>query len=439
MEKKDLKTTRYRSRRNTRLPFARAIDKLPLNPVNSRFILKWVLVGDGETYFNGEEEEFDAKVEEGDRATEERKRGGLSWKPVRLALISRFTFSFDPYAIHIQQTDNPAFLPTNPPFSDCIHSPFCYLYGFGTTYRLPMLIPDLPSREIHQHSTFEPYPNTPSTKFNNNTSFQFNFMKRLARLPGELRHHIYELVAFSWAEEKQFPSIKMNQGNFIDMARRNFKPIFQKVPVDESFMSETSRVLWESEDRFEQRDGMLDYFKEQEYRFVEDFLAALALFEGRSSYEKEGTRSVRAEFHDPEKKKERLLGLLDDFLDWFWDRVVLDITGFRVNIYAPLSPELIGKHHFKHHFRLSHITFTTTPELEFLEEDDKPERLNPGSAGLTWRNEKLYYVWGASFKCIVRRCESLKHHVGHLRTARIFIELSPQQAQHLIEKKAKVP
>ncbi|KAH6671837.1 hypothetical protein B0J14DRAFT_81767 [Halenospora varia] len=193
-------------------------------------------------------------------------------------------------------------------------------------------------------------------------------MKRFMLLPREIRQHIYSLAFFSWSNEAEYPNTSSNPHNKqVDMAKRNATPIFQQIPVDESFVSDAARIQWERRNYFDQKEGMMDYFKESEYRLIEDFTRALAIFEGRQWAKPKPPNSRSSQFiyeyHSLYKPKERELGVLHDFLDWFWDMTVLDITGANVATmtcyhYTSSAIDFLAR---KHHFRLSHIS------LDFVE------------------------------------------------------------------------
>lgn len=88
---------------------------------------------------------------------------------------------------------------------------------------------------------------------------------------------------------------------------------------------------------------MLDYFKDIEYIWLEEFIDALWRFEGRGkAIEKWYDRFTR----DPKKEAERKLGVLEDFVGWFWGRVVVDLSWMKVVVddgyKCPLVSQSVG-------------------------------------------------------------------------------------------------
>lgn len=120
------------------------------------------------------------------------------------------------------------------------------------------------------------------------------------------------------------PSPEGRYGDIIAVARRNTKPRFappssySPVPVVEE-----ERVRWNNEREFDERGGMMDFFKPSEYQILEEFIDALWKFEGRGrAIDKWYDHFIQ----DPKKVAERSLGVLEDFVDWLWGKIVLDVT-----------------------------------------------------------------------------------------------------------------
>lgn len=109
-------------------------------------------------------------------------------------------------------------------------------------------------------------------------------------LPKEVRNHICSLVVNPWAPGKDW--------------------------ADEVYWSQVSDKIGVSRQHIQH----LDYFEESQYSNIEQFFGALERFEGR------GCPCVHGKCGDAGKSKERELGILNDFLDWFWNNTVLSIT-----------------------------------------------------------------------------------------------------------------
>ena len=112
-----------------------------------------------------------------------------------------------------------------------------------------------------------------------------SLMKRLMQLPKEIRFQIYEFIALVWCPRQQWrmPYSYFGAGrDGVLVARRNLKPDFgparSLAPLG---MSPEDNARATNEQEFDQKGGMLDYFKITEYRRLEEFIDALWKFEGR--------------------------------------------------------------------------------------------------------------------------------------------------------------
>jgi len=155
-------------------------------------------------------------------------------------------------------------------------------------------------------------------------------MKRLIKLPAEIRFQIYELVALDWHPRMRYPRPYSSRylGEPVSVARRNQKPMFASIRhYSPERMVEEERIRRDNEREFDQRGGMMDFFKPSEYRSLEDFIDALWKFEGRG-------RAIDQWYdhftQDPKKAKERSLKVLEDFVDWLWGEIVLDVSCIEV-------------------------------------------------------------------------------------------------------------
>jgi hypothetical protein len=94
------------------------------------------------------------------------------------------------------------------------------------------------------------------------------------------------------------------------MVQRNKDPLYDTIPVIK-FEREVKRR------KFDEQFGMLDYFKASEYETLHRFISILERFKGRGAmFYTQGIDTL----DEPDKEKERTLGVLPDFLDWFGRR-----------------------------------------------------------------------------------------------------------------------
>ncbi|CAG8955149.1 hypothetical protein HYFRA_00007164 [Hymenoscyphus fraxineus] len=321
---------------------------------------------------------------------------------------------------------------------------------------LPIMWFDL-SRYIDLDGIYESNPFYPrkhsGTFYNYWGGFSLAFVRNFMRLPKELRHAIYELVAFSWVPDKQYPLVE-TQTPRLKFARRNIQPIFG--PVSEIEVHDQYSQL---SHHMKYKAGMLDYFKEEEYRNLEAFCDALVIFEGRM-YQTKSTRvplpiyfggksvcskpgkSIVGEHLDLRREEQRSLGILNDFVAWFWENVVVDmsseVSGAFYRDQDPTNkgkeiiiPAKIRRRDYKprelqhtspceqasHHRWISHLTFST-------------QASHSRRGANTIQQE---------FRGIMDVCDYIKLNLPCLRTLRVFLRISPRQARQVISSQGNLP
>ncbi|KAE8441927.1 hypothetical protein EG329_004185 [Mollisiaceae sp. DMI_Dod_QoI] len=188
-------------------------------------------------------------------------------------------------------------------------------------------------------------------------------------LPKEIRHRIYEILVLSYAPLDQYPKTHPCIEASVNLARRNIKPTFKDIlnetrsryqprpDVKTRQIPELTPLVWPREEGFwslfspsqkregqawrnvlgwrpvihmygglgrkrvdtlfKEKCGLLDYFKESEYHNLVEFVKSLERLEKKRISEAiaEGSNST----YNPNS-------VLKDFMDWFWDCIVIDLN-----------------------------------------------------------------------------------------------------------------
>ncbi|KAF8851500.1 hypothetical protein BDZ45DRAFT_695872 [Acephala macrosclerotiorum] len=203
-------------------------------------------------------------------------------------------------------------------------------------------IPDIPC-------VFQPGPRQYDCFWEYNHEDFSSLITRLKKLPKELRNKIYGYLIITWSPHDQHQASTSSEG-LIALARRNVEPLFSDPDVQLSRrkrdgfhehdkatirarLAARSRWIWrklssggllqQSSLLFRQwscenylittvlgqRSGMLDYYKESEYQSLVQFAEAL------QNYQDTGNIVNEHNSHN----------VVDDFMDWFWDRNDMDL------------------------------------------------------------------------------------------------------------------
>jgi hypothetical protein len=115
--------------------------------------------------------------------------------------------------------------------------------------------------------------------------------------------------------------------NYFGLARRNSAPLFEPNYGDEARLPNSyiqcpqkrEHSAWEV---FEQKAGLLDYFKPSEYFHLLDFARALFTLDF-TTLNAELDAQSNAKF----PRAEPVPSLYVDFMAWFWQATVLDLKG----------------------------------------------------------------------------------------------------------------
>lgn len=198
-------------------------------------------------------------------------------------------------------------------------------------------------------------------------------MQRLKKVSKEVREHIFEYIVMPWAPLDQYPVTDIPEAYSVGFARRNKTPLFEDKEVELKYLDAErpklkKRIATGSlycpdigrgilsfadiillggvrrryplsprpshiQSAFSERCGLLDYFKESEHHNIIEFGKALERYEAAKKM---------ADHHSDckEQSREHFVGLLDEFIAWFWDSIVLDLkTGWVLMKCTPVTEE----------------------------------------------------------------------------------------------------
>ncbi|KAH6671838.1 hypothetical protein B0J14DRAFT_669303 [Halenospora varia] len=263
----------------------------------------------------------------------------------------------------------------------------CLLSGprLSTT---PTILPTLAIDSSPLHKPTEPgfpvtrYQHIPRRQTSSTTSISpsreedfDSLIQRLATMPKEVRERVYKHVVWTWAPGEQYPRSVAN-GFSLSLARRfkvkRFGPGLSRadksvvtspnskkrnIPKGQNFEDERIRA-------WEMNEGRLDFFKGDEWARIREFIRKLERFEGREYVFAKGEVVVREK---KGRKEARSIALLEEFVVWFWGKVVVDLRteNFRGWSYGgkPIFEEIKAcpAGHHAHHNMIRNISLHFTP------------------------------------------------------------------------------
>ncbi|KAH8667525.1 hypothetical protein BGZ60DRAFT_431755 [Tricladium varicosporioides] len=206
-----------------------------------------------------------------------------------------------------------------------------------------------------------------------------SLIQHLAKVPKEVRERVYKHVVWSWAPGEGYPRSIAN-GFSLSLARRFKVQQFGSglgkgdksvIAVPSSREENTVKGPNFENERvraWEMNEGMLDFFKGDEWVRVRGFVRKLERFEGREHVFLRGQVLIREK---KSKKEARSIGLLEEFVVWFWGKVVVDLRAesFRGWSYGgkPIFEEIkpCPSSHHKHHTMIRNISLHFAPPMKY--------------------------------------------------------------------------
>ncbi|KAJ8066218.1 hypothetical protein OCU04_005303 [Sclerotinia nivalis] len=160
------------------------------------------------------------------------------------------------------------------------------------------------------------------------------FWKLFKMLPTELRNKIYRLLIFAWSPDAQWARLSRN-GRRFGVSRRNTirrpLPTYHYVSDDPLGLTKEDLADWTRDKDWEQSEGMLDFFKFNEYRniqrlvwFVEKVEYALQLDEPRSKTQIGENKRKGKEIEKMKATNDEYVNLWKEVVDFFWDNIIID-------------------------------------------------------------------------------------------------------------------
>ncbi|CAD6442044.1 8ead57e9-b7f3-4813-888d-5dcb1b2ddd77 [Sclerotinia trifoliorum] len=158
------------------------------------------------------------------------------------------------------------------------------------------------------------------------------FWKFFKMLPADLRNKIYKLLIFAWSPDAQWARLSRNGRRFgVSRRNRTHRPLStcHYVSDDPLGLEKEDLVDWTRDKDWEQSEGMLDFFKLNEYRniqrlvwFVERVEYALQLDERKSKNETGENKGKSKEIQ--KAANDEYINLWKEVVDFFWDNVTVD-------------------------------------------------------------------------------------------------------------------
>ncbi|KAF7938868.1 uncharacterized protein EAE98_001205 [Botrytis deweyae] len=167
-----------------------------------------------------------------------------------------------------------------------------------------------------------------------------DFWKLFKMLPVGVRNRIYKLLIFAWSPDSQHARLSRNGRRFAVSRRvsadRALPPIHY-VSDDVLGLTEDDLKDWKNEKYWAQSEGMLDFFKPNEYRGIQKLIwllekveYALQLDEASSTNLTMGGKGKGKAIQKIDVAHDEYINLWKEIVDFFWDNVVIDF-GERLN------------------------------------------------------------------------------------------------------------
>ncbi|APA09605.1 predicted protein [Sclerotinia sclerotiorum 1980 UF-70] len=159
------------------------------------------------------------------------------------------------------------------------------------------------------------------------------FWKQFKMLPTDVRNKIYKLLIFAWSPDAQWARLSRN-GRRFGVSRRNAirrpLPIYHYVSDDLLGLEKEDLTDWTRDKHWKQSEGMLDFFKLNEYRniqrlvwFVERVEYALQLDE-RKTKSQTGENKLKGKEIQEKVANDEYINLWKEVVDFFWENIIID-------------------------------------------------------------------------------------------------------------------
>lgn len=168
-----------------------------------------------------------------------------------------------------------------------------------------------------------------------------SFWKLFKMLPVGVRNRIYKILIFAWSPDAQFARLSRN-GRRFSISRRVSEVQRALTPThylsdDVLGLTEDDLEDWTNEKHWDQSEGMLDFFKPNEYQGIQKLIwllekveYALQLDEPSSNKPTVGEKGKGKEIQKMDVVYDGYINLWKEIVDFFWDNVVIDF-GERLN------------------------------------------------------------------------------------------------------------
>ncbi|KAG4034987.1 hypothetical protein MFRU_002g03360 [Monilinia fructicola] len=161
----------------------------------------------------------------------------------------------------------------------------------------------------------------------------FRFWKLFKKLPIKLRNKIYKLLIFAWSPDAQWARLSRNGRRFSVSRRSNMArplPPFHYLSDDPLGVTKEDLANWTESKSWEQSEGLLDFFKFNEYRNIQRLLFFIERIESGLQTERSirEAATVNKERGKQIQKKEHpqreIINLWEEIVAFFWDNVIID-------------------------------------------------------------------------------------------------------------------
>ncbi|KAF7902740.1 hypothetical protein EAF00_002643 [Botryotinia globosa] len=162
-----------------------------------------------------------------------------------------------------------------------------------------------------------------------------DFWKLFKMLPVGVRNRIYKLLIFAWSPDAEYARLSRNGRRFaisrrVSAAQCALSPIHY-VSDEVLGLTEDDLEDWTNEKDWEQSEGMLDFFKPNEYRGIQKLIWLLEKVEYALQLDEASSNSLTMGGKGKGKATQKISVAHDEYIniwkeivDFFWDNVVID-------------------------------------------------------------------------------------------------------------------
>ncbi|QSZ37680.1 hypothetical protein DSL72_008779 [Monilinia vaccinii-corymbosi] len=158
------------------------------------------------------------------------------------------------------------------------------------------------------------------------------FWKLFKRLPIKVRNNIYKLLIFAWSPDAQWARLSRN-GRRFSVSRRSSiaRPLapFHYLSDDPLGVKKEDLADWTKMKNWEQSEGLLDFFKLNEYQNIQKLVSFVEKVESRLQLDRSNSEAIANKGKGKQIQKsydsdDENINLWEEVVAFFWDNIIID-------------------------------------------------------------------------------------------------------------------